>query len=57
MNAREVLPRSKVRVIAGRIAPMTQPLILVVDSHFEKNRAFIAGRFSALKPAKGAQGE
>jgi hypothetical protein len=55
MNAREVHPRSKVRV--GLFAPATQLRNLVVDSHFETNQACIAGTFMDLKPAKGAQGE
>jgi hypothetical protein len=55
MNARKVLLRF--RIGAGRSAPATQPRNSVVDSHFETDRACNAGKFMALKPAKGAQGE
>jgi hypothetical protein len=55
MNAREVLLPSKVS--AGRIAPRTQLRNVVVNIRFETNRVRIVGKFMALKPANGAQGE
>jgi hypothetical protein len=55
MNAGHVLLPSKVSV--GRIAPRTQLRNYAVNIHFETNRARIVGKFMALKPANGAQGE
>jgi hypothetical protein len=55
MNAREVLLPSQVS--AGRIAPRTQLRNVAVNICFENNRVRIVGKFMALKPANGAQGE
>jgi hypothetical protein len=55
MNAREVLLLSKVS--AGRIAPRNKLRNVAVNSHFETYRARIVGKFMALKPANGVQGE
>jgi hypothetical protein len=55
MNVREVLTRSKVS--ADLFVPATKLRNFVIDSHFETNHACSAGKFTALKPAKGAQGE
>jgi hypothetical protein len=55
MNAREVLSPSKFS--AGRSAPLAQWPNFAANGHLETILAFVAGKFMALKPAEGAEGE